>query len=422
MKNLFLLCILSLFLFSVSCSTQNDNQDLNNNGFSELNVKTNAKTCESTNNLGPQKIDIIPVSEGDLFVSPDGTGNSCSQGNPCSLETAISESSAGDIVLLKGGIYYAGTDGFRFEQSGEIGAPIIYASYPGQLAVIDGSQINDGSNTRIRVTGDWNTIRRIEIRNMPDVGLFIDGNHNLIDGVVSHGNYYSGIQVFSPYSSYPYGDQGSYNTIQNSITYNNFDKDGWSNGGDADGISISSGEGNKVLHNLVYDNSDDGIDVWRSTNSVVAYNIVANNGRADGNGNGIKAGGSDPSNGTFVHHNIAYGNRLTGIDYNLGNNLNFFNNTSYNNSYGYSGDSAVTLKNNISFGNEREWVSSAQNERNSWQNDFDVSSSDFMSLNPKSGKFLQLAPGSDLINAGVDVGFCFEGNAPDLGAYEYGAK
>jgi len=33
--------------------------------------------------------------------------------------------------------------------------------------------------------------------------------------------------------------------------------------------------------------------------------------------------------------------------------------------------------------------------------------------------FLRLSPTSSLIDAGIDVGLVFEGDAPDLGAFEY---
>ena len=35
--------------------------------------------------------------------------------------------------------------------------------------------------------------------------------------------------------------------------------------------------------------------------------------------------------------------------------------------------------------------------------------------------FLRLAAGSDLIDKGTDLGFAFNGRAPDLGAFESGA-
>jgi len=76
--------------------------------------------------------------------------------------------------------------------------------------------------------------------------------------------------------------------------------------GDAKGIS--SGTENRVEHCLVYGNSDDGIDTWRSTNSYVGYNMVHSNGIADGNGNGIKAGGASPGAYAFVELNVVYSN------------------------------------------------------------------------------------------------------------------
>jgi hypothetical protein len=68
---------------------------------------------------------------------------------------------------------------------------------------------------------------------------------------------------------------------------------------------------------------------------------------------------------------------------------------------------------------------------NSW-NGFTVSDSDFVMLDPngldgtrepdgglpKLG-FLRLCTASPLIDAGIDVGLAFEGDAPDLGAFEY---
>jgi hypothetical protein len=69
---------------------------------------------------------------------------------------------------------------------------------------------------------------------------------------------------------------------------------------------------------------------------------------------------------------------------------------------------------------------------NSWQNGLSVSASGFVSLDPAlaqaprnadyslpTNDFARLAAGSDLIDAGINVGLPFNGAAPDLGAYEY---
>ena len=69
---------------------------------------------------------------------------------------------------------------------------------------------------------------------------------------------------------------------------------------------------------------------------------------------------------------------------------------------------------------------------NSWDTGVELSDADFVSLdagdltaprNPDGSlpfmDFLRLAAGSDLIDEGVDVGLEYNGDAPDLGAWEF---
>ena len=89
------------------------------------------------------------------------------------------------------------------------------------------------------------------------------------------------------------------------------------------------------------------------------------------------------------------------------------------------------IKNCIAYSGINNLNASAQLTSNSWQG-FTVTAADFASLDTSSVTnarnadyslpvlpLLRLAPGSDLIDAGVDVGIPFNGAAPDLGAYEY---
>ena len=127
-----------------------------------------------------------------------------------------------------------------------------------------------------------------------------------------------------------------------------------------------------------------------------------------------------------------------------------------------TGDNAHVLKNNIAFPNKLSQIGecwekiSSQNidhyvecpagENNTWNLKLDLTEADFMSLNDPSmtvtGKdlstiagilgprkadgslpdvdFLRLKKGSRAIDKGEDVGFTFAGEAPDLGAFEYG--
>lgn len=157
------------------------------------------------------------------------------------------------------------------------------------------------------------------------------------------------------------------------------------NGGNSDGIAISSGTDNRVENNLVYSNSDDGIDAWRSINTYIGYNIVHSNGLGDGDGNGIKSGGIYPSSNTLVEHNLSYSNRTVGINYNQGRKARFINNTTWSNGYEgyYLGYDTIVMKNIA--GDAHEKAGSGSETDNSWQRSGNVA---FVSTSPTSSGFL----------------------------------
>ncbi len=269
--------------------------------------------------IGPQPVVSTPLSAGTLFVANNGAGTACSAVTPCTLKTATERAAAGDVVFLRGGTYVV-TQNVYFAKSGRSDNPITFESYPGETAVLDGSALSSGLDIQPRLTGNWNVIRRIEFRGMPQAGIAVRGNYNVLDGVVASKNRITGIMVHDGSYSTPYGALASYNTIKNSVAMDNSDVGlsggNYNDGNNADGIGISSGNGNVVINCLSARNSDDGIDAWRSTNTRIAYSISTDNGRGDGNGNGIKGGGLPPSNGTVVEHVLAYKNKATGFDSN----------------------------------------------------------------------------------------------------------
>lgn len=92
---------------------------------------------------------------------------------------------------------------------------------------------------------------------------------------------------------------------------------------------------------------------------------------------------------------------------------------------------SLTVKNCLSHNGKVELGAFAIQANNSWGGGFSISDGDFLSVDPygmddprkPDGSlpdltFMHLAPGSDLINAGVDVGFPFKGAKPDLGCFE----
>jgi parallel beta helix pectate lyase-like protein len=347
--------------------------------------------------IGPQPVSATPLSQGTLFAAPNGSGWNCTAGGPCSLATATDRAIAGDIVFLRGGVYPI-TANIFFGGMGTAAKPITFESYPGESAVLDGSTLAEGTQVFIRITGDYNVLRKMEIRKMPAQGLYIRGNHNTVDGLFVHHNKISGIHIHNGDYSFPYGALASYNTIQNSTVSDNSDLGPLGDGGNADGISISSGTGNSVLYCLATRNSDDGIDAWRSTNTVIAYSIATENGLGAGNGNGIKAGGKSPSRGTVVHHVVTYKNRAIGADFNSGVNVTFSYVTSWaNGASGFSTGSDTMVDHSISLQNASGHGTSG-GISNSWQR---IGTVAFDSTVPASVDFLKPTVGSGFEDIGA---------------------
>jgi hypothetical protein len=273
--------------------------------------------------------------------------------------------------------------------------PITVESYPDELAVFDGSDHPYTTDIRLVITGSYYAFRRIEIRTMPSwAGLYISGNHNLVEGVHSHHNFSTGLQIKG----------GSFNVFRSCTSNDNsgvghFDSMG-GNGGNSDGISISSGDQNRIENCAAYRNSDDGIDTWQGTNTYVGYSIAAQNGLGDGDGNGIKAGGKAPSRATLVEHSLAYQNRANGFDANTGVDVRFRYNTARGNGRaGYFIYESTVTTGCIAGANGRP-VNSRPGvfEDNSWQRSGVVS---FESVDPSSASFLIPTPGSAIVDIGA---------------------
>ena len=79
----------------------------------------------------------IPSPNNAYVVSPSGSGTTCTEAAPCSLTEGLSRAQAGDAVVLRGGVYYQG--GHTLPRSGTPGAPIVIRGYPGETAVLDGT-------------------------------------------------------------------------------------------------------------------------------------------------------------------------------------------------------------------------------------------------------------------------------------------
>ena len=359
--------------------------------------------------LGPRPVPSTPLSQGTRFASPSGSGSACSIGSPCTLSTAISGARAGDVVFLRAGTY-ALHDAFRVRASGTASEPITIESYPGERAVIDGGY---RANTRFSILSDHIVVRNLDVTGMMvGGGIYIGGNHNLIEGVHSYRNVASGFMI--SHMSYPpagaeppyYTERGSFNTIRDCIAHSNSDVDTAAQGDNADGIAVPSGDGNVVRNCLVYNNSDDGIDSWRSTNTLIAFNIVHSNGYGPrGNGNGVKAGGTWPSYGTIVMHSISYNNRNVGFTQNSGEGVKMYYVTSWNNGRSFWTETSsdkprdAIIERSIAAGSGTHLsFGGGTMIDNSWQRSGSLS---FVSTDPSSSDFLRPTPGSGFEDIGA---------------------
>ena len=109
------------------------------------------------------------------------------------------------------------------------------------------------------------------------------------------------------------------------------------------------------------------------------------------------------------------------------------NGTNYNVTRTLDSGKVLTVVNCVSLGSYGSLGSFAVQQTNSWLSPFSVSSADFVSVDTAGVRgprkpdgslpditFMHLAQGSQLIDAGTNVGLPFAGNAPDLGAFETG--
>ncbi|HPF34880.1 MAG TPA: right-handed parallel beta-helix repeat-containing protein [Candidatus Krumholzibacteria bacterium] len=78
---------------------------------------------------------VAPAPLRRLFTSPDGSGDVCSEGQPCALEQALADARPGDEIVLAGGTYPVG--GLSLPRSGTAQAPIVLRAAAGAVPVLD---------------------------------------------------------------------------------------------------------------------------------------------------------------------------------------------------------------------------------------------------------------------------------------------
>jgi PKD repeat protein len=360
---------------------------------------------------------------------------------------AMSVLASSDTIYVFGGTYMLSA-GLTTSQAG---TPANYCrlwAYPGEHPFFNYSNAPSGDRG-ITISKNYWHIKGIEVGFAKDNGIIISANSNIVEGCVIHECTDDGITFGSTTKIV------TNNLILNCDSYKNYDPSSHGNNGDGYSGKQGCGPGNAFQGCRAWLNSDDGWDFYNNVNnSVTLSNCWSfqngsnqwNDTSFSGNGNGFKLGGQNGTLTTHVGHVLkqclAFDNHNKGFDHNqgLGNhtlyNCTGFRNANPNFSFYTTPFSGVDVfKNNISYaGGGINIVAGSTQVSNSWQNGLSVTAGDFVSIDvslataprnadyslPTNG-FARLAAGSDLIDAGINVGLPFNGPAPDLGAYEFSA-
>lgn len=382
----------------------------------------------------------------DIYVSPSGNNSNdgLSIDKPKkTIEAGIALAVAGDYIYLRGGSFTVNST-ITIAKSGTNNNKYYLFAYADEKPILDCSGMSlNSSNRGVRLTGDYWSFKGLQIKGAGDNGMNVSGSYNRFENCAFYDNRDTGLQ---------FSGGASYNQIINCDSYWNADPPDY---GDADGFAIKMdvGSNNYFYGCRAWLNCDDGWDGYlRNTDNVtnelencwVFKNGWLKNGTDPGsaaNGNGFKMGGSDGKN---LKHNVtltnclAFDNKSKGFDQNNNKgNMTIYNGTAYNNKKNNFSipsslpiGSVATVKNSVDLGDKISFSDGVVESHNSWLS-MDVTSSDFISINSAEASaerkpdgslpdisYMHLAQGSQLIDAGIDIGLPYKGSAPDMGAFE----
>ena len=289
------------------------------------------------------------------------------------LESAVANATAGMVIQVRAGTYTPAAT-LKSTADGTGSARITLEAYGTEKVRIDGSKLPAGQ-WLAGIYGDYWTVQNLTFQNSPAQGFVATSSvGGVFKNLVTANNGDSGFTLR--------GDGTTNNLVQNLDSYGNYDAAG--HGQNADGIAIKfgSGTGNKVTGARLYNNSDDGLDLWQFSSPVtIEHSWAFGNGKNrwndsafEGNGNGFKLGGGGVSVAHVVNDNAAWDNTLNGFTENSNTGAIILNrNTAYaNTESGYFfATSKSRLARNLAAGNKGgsdTLGSAAVSAANNWDN------------------------------------------------------
>lgn len=279
--------------------------------------------------------------------------------NVTDLSNAIKNATAGTVIQVRGGTYYP-TATLQSTANGTSSSPVTLTAYGSEVVKISGSSLPSGSWI-FKLTADYWNVSNITFQNSPDSAVVCQS---------CTGTTWNNIKTINGGDSgfTLTGDGTANNTVKNIDSYGNYDAA--EHGENADGIAIKfgSGTGNLVTGARVYNNSDDGIDLWSFSSPVtIEHTWSFGNGQNRwgdsafaGDGNGYKLGGDGETVAHVVNNSAAWDNKGNGFTENSNTGAIVINRTTAyaNGNWGYYfATSSARLGKNLAVSNGSGLVS-----------------------------------------------------------------
>ncbi|MBT2440516.1 right-handed parallel beta-helix repeat-containing protein [Streptomyces sp. ISL-36] len=313
------------------------------------------------------------------------------------LADAVKNATPGTVIQVRGGTYYPAAT-LQSTANGTASSRIRLRPYGSETVKIDGSNLPAGSWI-FKLTADYWTVSNLTFQNSPDSAVVCTsctGTEWNTIRTINGGD--SGFTLT--------GDATNDNTVRNLDSYGHYDAAG--HGENADGLAVKfgSGTGNLITGARLYNNSDDGIDLWSwSSPLTVEHTWAYGNGKnrwSDtafaGDGNGYKLGGDGEVVAHVVNNSAAWDNAGNGFTENSNKGAIALNRTtSYaNGKWGYYfATGAARLGKNLAVGNGSGLAnrgSSVVSQGNNW--DSGIATPAFVSTDATSAYGARKADGS----------------------------
>ena len=372
----------SASLFLAACgSKDNDDKKTTTAGDTDTSTATTSGSSTSSTTTSEAGTRVRPDNQYEYnvyYASPNGSNLSdgTSKDNPGDIRVLKSKLQPGDTLYLLPGIY-------RYGERINIGADIVedettwYGGKQGAYinirpeneddeVIFDFSEMAfDGNNRGIQVYGDFYHFYNITIRGAGDNGMYIAGDHNIVENCVFYDNRDSGLQLGRSKSAQSTLDQWpSYNLIKNCTSFGNYDDETYGENADGFAAKLTVGYGNVFDGCIAFRNADDGWDLYAKQDSgnigtITIKNCVSfENGflpyaltnkdntttynTRDGDGIGFKLGGSTMRGNVVIENSMAFNNKLHGIGDNSNPGvISVKNCTTFDNCIGVNDDGTV---------------------------------------------------------------------------------